>query len=76
MKEILDYLLIEEKFQPYEIANAIRILCHSLETTKKRLIELKKHGCRPTTLIIVCKSQVEYKKFLEHWIEVKKKRTH
>lgn len=74
MKDILDYLLIEEKFHPFEIANVIRILCHSLETTKKRLNELKEHGCRPTSLIIVCKSQSEYNKFLQTWIQMRKKR--
>jgi len=69
IKEILDYLLDEEKFQPYEIANVPRILCHSLETTKKRLDELKSYHCRPTSLVIVCKSQNEYQKFLNIWID-------
>ncbi|CRL01276.1 CLUMA_CG014464, isoform A [Clunio marinus] len=69
VKDVLDYLLEEEKFQPFEIANNVRILCHSLETTKKRIGELKKHGCRPSSLVIICKSQSEYKKFLRNWIE-------
>lgn len=65
--------MIEEKFQPYEIANCIRILCHSLDTTRSRLNELKKHGCRPSSLVTVCKSQVEYDKFLNAWIEKRKR---
>jgi hypothetical protein len=69
MKEILDYLLDVEKFEPFEVVSNIRILCHSLDTTRSRLNELKQHGCRPTSLIIVCKSQTEYKKFLNIWIE-------
>lgn len=66
---MLDYLLDEEKFQPFEIANCIRILCHSLETTRQRIDELKKLGCRPSSLVIVCKSQTEYQKFLQAWID-------
>jgi len=68
-KQILDYLLIEEKFEPFEIANVIRILCHSLKTTKERLLKLKEYGCRPTSLVIVCKSQKEFDKFFQNWIE-------
>lgn len=68
MKQILDYLLIEENFEPFEIANVIRILCHSLQTTKDRIIKLKEYGCRPTSLVIVCKSQKEFDKFVQNWI--------
>lgn len=75
MKEILDYLLLEEKFQPFQVANVIRILCHSLETTKKRINELKEHDCRPTSLVIVCKSQKEYGKFLQNWIQTRQRRS-
>lgn len=70
-KEILDYLMKEEGYKPYEIANVIRILCHSLNTTKERLNELKSHGCRPSSLVVVCKSKNEYQKFLNAWIEKK-----
>lgn len=67
IKEVLDYLLEEEKFTRYEVAQTPRILCHSLETTKERINELKKYGCRPSSLVIVCRSKREYEKFLEHW---------
>lgn len=67
-QEILDYLMNEQGFEPYQILNVIRVLCHSLDTTKKRLDELKAVGCRPTSLIIVCKSQNEYQKFLDAWL--------
>lgn len=69
IKEVLDYLLDEAKFEPYEIANVIRILTHSLETTKERLDELSKLGCRPSTLTIVCRSQNEYNKFIQDWVQ-------
>lgn len=69
IKEVLDYLLDEANYKPYEIANVIRILTHSLETTKHRLEELKSIGCRPSTLTIVCRSQNEYNKFVKEWIE-------
>ena len=67
IKEILDYLLEEEKLQPYDIAVAPRILCHSLETTKARLNELKSINCVPSTLVIVCRSKNEYEKFVRKW---------
>lgn len=66
---MLDYLLDEADFKRYEIANVIRILTHSKETTKKRIDELKSIGCRPSTLTIVCRSQKEYSKFVKEWIE-------
>ncbi|XP_013114701.2 transcription termination factor, mitochondrial [Stomoxys calcitrans] len=69
IKEVLDYLLDEAKFSRYEVAQVPRILCHSLETTKQRMQELKEHGCRPSTLVIICRSKREYNKFLNSWIE-------
>jgi hypothetical protein len=73
VKEVLDFLLDEAHFQPYEIANVIRIITHSLDTTKQRLEELNKLGCKPTTLSIICRSQTEYNKFIEEWVEKKEK---
>ncbi|XP_075149791.1 mitochondrial transcription termination factor [Haematobia irritans] len=69
IKEVLDYLLEEAKFARFEVAQVPRILCHSLETTKQRINELKEHGCRPSSLVIVCRSKREYNKFLNSWIE-------
>ena len=71
IKEVLDYLLEEEKYDPSDVAKVPRILSHSLETTKNRLNELKYYGCRPTTLVIVCRSRNEYNKFLENWITIR-----
>ncbi|EDV31554.1 uncharacterized protein Dana_GF14494 [Drosophila ananassae] len=68
IKEVLDYLLEEAKFTRIEIAQVPRILCHSLKTTKERMEELKSHGCRPSSLVILCRSRREYDKFLRHWI--------
>ncbi|XP_016990071.2 transcription termination factor, mitochondrial [Drosophila rhopaloa] len=68
IKEVLDYLLDEAKFTRFEIAQVPRILCHSLKTTKMRMDELKSHGCRPSSLVIICRSRREYDKFLQHWI--------
>ncbi|XP_034097719.2 transcription termination factor, mitochondrial [Drosophila albomicans] len=67
IKEVLDYLLNEAKFTRFEIAQVPRILCHSLKTTKERLNELASFGCRPSSLVIVCRSRREYNKFLEQW---------
>lgn len=67
IKEVLDYLLDEANFSPHDIANAPRILCHSLETTKERLEELKSLNCRPCSLVIVCRSKNEYEKFVRKW---------
>ncbi|XP_017116833.1 transcription termination factor, mitochondrial [Drosophila elegans] len=69
IKEVLDYLLDEAKFTRFEVAQVPRILCHSLKTTKERMDELKTHGCRPSSLVIVCRSRREYEKFLQHWIK-------
>ncbi|KAH8376932.1 hypothetical protein KR093_002286 [Drosophila rubida] len=67
IKEVLDYLLNEAKFTRFEIAQVPRILCHSLKTTKERIDELASHGCRPSTLVILCRSRREYDKFLQQW---------
>lgn len=68
INEIIDYLLNEANFTPHHIAQVPRILCHSLETTKFRLNELKSYGCVPSTLVILCKSNREYAKFRDKWI--------
>ncbi|KAH8393545.1 hypothetical protein KR200_004542 [Drosophila serrata] len=68
IKEVIDYLLDEAKFTRFEVAQVPRILCHSLKTTKKRIEELKSHGCRPSSLVIICRSRREYDKFLKHWV--------
>ncbi|XP_004534490.1 transcription termination factor, mitochondrial [Ceratitis capitata] len=69
VKEVLDYLLNEAGFTRHEIANVPRILCHGLETTKQRIEELKSYGCRPSSLVIVCRSKREYDKFVKSWLE-------
>lgn len=68
IKEVLDYLLDEAQFTRFEVAQNPRILCHSLKTTKERMEELKSHGCRPSSLVILCRSRREYDKFLQNWI--------
>ncbi len=73
IKKTLDYLLIEAKYEPHEIANVIRICTHSLSTTKKRFEELKKLGCRPSGLSIICLSQKGYSKFVTNWAYRKEK---
>lgn len=74
IKEILDYLLIEEKYEPFHVARCLKVLMHSYETTRKRMDELKSYGCRPTSLVIFCKSQNTYNEFLEKWISERNKR--
>lgn len=70
MKEVLDYLFAAG-FSPVDIAQTPRIFCHSLQTTKKRLEQLKSLGCRPQSLTTVCKSANEYEKFVTNWINVR-----
>ncbi|EDW77387.1 uncharacterized protein Dwil_GK18115 [Drosophila willistoni] len=72
IKEVLDYLLNEVNFTRFEVAQVPRILCHSLKTTRARFEELKSHGCRPSTLVILCRSRREYDKFLQQWTSSKK----
>lgn len=74
IKEVIDYLLNEAGFTPHHIALVPRILSHSLETTKERLDELKKYGCIPSSLVIVCRSRNEYQKFLNSWLEIRDKK--
>lgn len=69
IKEVLDYLLDEVKYDRQEIMHAIRIVTHSLDTTKARMIELNRLGCRPKTLHILCRSKVYYKRFVSEWLE-------
>lgn len=74
IKEILDYLLIEEKYEAFHIARCLKILLHSLETTKMRMEELNSYGCRPTSLVIFCNSQKTYNEFLQKWINERNRR--
>ncbi|XP_059618352.1 transcription termination factor, mitochondrial [Phlebotomus argentipes] len=73
VKEILDFLLLEAGYKPHDIAQVPRVLCHSLDTTKARLAELKEMGCVPSTLVIICKSQREFEKFVNHWLATRDK---
>lgn len=73
MKEVLDYFLNETDFDSHHIAMVPRILCHSLETTKKRLDELKSIGCVPTSLVVVCRSKKEYQIFVDEWTSIRNK---
>ncbi|XP_030377037.1 transcription termination factor, mitochondrial [Scaptodrosophila lebanonensis] len=70
IKEVLDYLLNDAQFSRFEVAQVPRILCHSLKTTKARMEELKSIGCRPSSLVIVCRSKREYEKFLQYWMSL------
>ncbi|XP_058819377.1 transcription termination factor, mitochondrial [Topomyia yanbarensis] len=74
VKKMIDYLLDELDYTPHDIALNIRILMHSLETTKKRMEQLKEIGCRPRSLVIVCKSQRQYDMFVKEWLEGKQRR--
>uniref|UniRef100_A0A182SIY5 Transcription termination factor, mitochondrial n=1 Tax=Anopheles maculatus TaxID=74869 RepID=A0A182SIY5_9DIPT len=78
VKKVIDYLLDELDYKPNDIAVNPRILMHSLQTTKKRMAQLKEIGCRPKSLIIVCKSQRQYDLFVKEWVDSKerKKRIH
>jgi hypothetical protein len=70
LKEILDFLY-REGFTPQHVCQVPRILCHSLETTKSRLAELREIGYNPSTLIVLCRSKRQYAQFLE---QVKRRR--
>ncbi|XP_021916268.1 transcription termination factor, mitochondrial isoform X2 [Zootermopsis nevadensis] len=70
LKEILDFLY-REGYTSQHICQVPRILCHSLETTKSRLAQLRELGFNPTSLIVLCKSKREYAQFLEQVIRKK-----
>uniref|UniRef100_A0A182M8S3 Mitochondrial transcription termination factor n=1 Tax=Anopheles culicifacies TaxID=139723 RepID=A0A182M8S3_9DIPT len=78
VKKVIDYLLDELDYKPNDIALNPRILMHSLQTTKKRMAQLKEIGCRPKSLIIVCKSQRQYEMFVKEWMDSmeRKKKIH
>jgi hypothetical protein len=69
LKQVLDYLLDEAKFEPYQVAHALRILTHSLETTKERVNEVRRLGCYPVELSVICRSKKLYEKFIDDWME-------
>ena len=73
VKAMLDYLLNDEKFAPFQVASVIVILFHSLEKIKTRINELKELGHRPTSLNTVCFSQRNYDKFLKSLIDQREK---
>lgn len=60
----MDYLL-GQGFSAYHIAQAPKILSHSLQTTKERLEEIKALGLSTNSLVILCKSKKEYAKHLK-----------
>uniref|UniRef100_A0A182Y943 Mitochondrial transcription termination factor n=1 Tax=Anopheles stephensi TaxID=30069 RepID=A0A182Y943_ANOST len=74
VKKVIDYLLDELDYTPNDIALNPRILMHSLQTTKKRMAQLKEIGCRPKSLIIVCKSQRQYDLFVKEWVDSKERK--
>uniref|UniRef100_A0A182VU96 Mitochondrial transcription termination factor n=1 Tax=Anopheles minimus TaxID=112268 RepID=A0A182VU96_9DIPT len=74
VKKVIDYLLDELDYKPNDIALNPRILMHSLQTTKKRMAQLKEIGCRPKSLIIVCKSQRQYEMFVKEWMDSKERK--
>uniref|UniRef100_A0A182QGG9 Transcription termination factor, mitochondrial n=1 Tax=Anopheles farauti TaxID=69004 RepID=A0A182QGG9_9DIPT len=74
VKKVIDYLLDELDYKPHDIALNPRILMHSLHTTKKRMEQLKDIGCRPKSLIIVCKSQRQYEMFVKEWMDSKERK--
>ncbi|KAL9925495.1 mitochondrial transcription termination factor [Glossina fuscipes fuscipes] len=69
IKEVFDYLLDEAGFSTLEISQVPRVLCNSLETTKKRVEHLKQLGCRPPSLVVICRSKMQYEKWIEMWMK-------
>uniref|UniRef100_A0A1A9VQC6 Transcription termination factor, mitochondrial n=1 Tax=Glossina austeni TaxID=7395 RepID=A0A1A9VQC6_GLOAU len=69
IKEVFDYLLDEAGFSTLEVSQVPRILCNSLETTKNRLEQLKQLGCRPPSLAVICRSKLQYEKWIEMWMK-------
>uniref|UniRef100_A0A1B0FKW8 Mitochondrial transcription termination factor n=1 Tax=Glossina morsitans morsitans TaxID=37546 RepID=A0A1B0FKW8_GLOMM len=69
IKEVFDYLLDEAGYSTLEISQVPRILCNSLKTTKKRLEQLKQLGCRPPSLAVICRSKLQYEKWIEIWMK-------
>lgn len=74
LQQVLDFLLNEAQFSPTQIVQVPKILSHSLDTTKKRLEELKSIGYTPNSLSNLCKSKREYQKIVDIWREIQKKK--
>lgn len=70
LKEVFDFVYAEG-YTPQHVLQVPRILFHSIETTKSRLLELKGLGYKPHTLLVLCKSKRQYQQFVEQ-VKVKK----
>lgn len=64
LKEVFDFVYAEG-YTPQHVCQVPRILFHSLETTKSRLLELRDLGYNPHTLMVLCKTKRQYKQFVE-----------
>ena len=73
-KEMIDYLLDEKHFEPFQIARYPKILCHKLETVQERMKILEEIDCKLLTLAVLCRSQREFEKFINEWNFIRNRR--
>uniref|UniRef100_A0A6M2E2N0 Putative transcription termination factor mitochondrial isoform x2 n=1 Tax=Xenopsylla cheopis TaxID=163159 RepID=A0A6M2E2N0_XENCH len=65
LQDSLDYFL-SLGYTAYHIAQAPRVLCNSLQTTKERMNEINDLDVKLNSLVILCKSKTEYSKHLTY----------
>lgn len=63
-KNVIDYILAEE-YTHMHIIRSPRILCCKLETIQKRLQAFKEINYKPSSLVILCKSQAQFDKYFK-----------
>lgn len=68
LKTMIDFLY-EQGFSPEQIRNVPQVFCHSFETVKIRLKELRMLGYNPSSLTVVCKSKRLYNRFVNKLLE-------
>ncbi|XP_049784479.1 transcription termination factor, mitochondrial isoform X1 [Schistocerca cancellata] len=68
LKRMIDFLY-EEGFSAEQIRQIPRVLCHSPETVKIRLKELRMLGYNPSSLTVLCKSKRIYNSFVNKLLQ-------
>lgn len=68
---MIDFLY-NQGFSPIHIIKVPKILLHSVETTRKRLLELEALGFKVDSLSVLTKSQKQYMMYYENLVKCNK----